>query len=188
MQSQKHTNQPLIYLVYHPLDKAKAIEFRRLFDPDDQFLRFRSDLYDAQLPGADPEDDYAELSVMEKLIYRFIRLTSVTLVLLGPLTSRSGFIDMELRASLIDHDIHGHNGLLGISLPEHQPQKHGYPPRLAINLGSEGRPGYAEAHPWPEDRMVLMEWTLKALKNRTEKAELLQNPTRKLVEQAKKPI
>lgn len=147
------------YLSYHPEDQSQVERFLEQFDHLNNLA--------IQRPPGELEQDIEREDDKHKLIHkmrqRYLKDSTVTLLLLGPCTYTQRSVDLELLASL--H--HGQdvmadpnedilpNGLVAVMLPHYQ--EDGFPDRLNENLRvSEDQPEpYARVIPYPEDKMTL---------------------------------
>ncbi len=99
---------------------------------------------------------------------RFLRNTTVTVVLIGKDTWKRKHIDWEISASIHDSSLESRSGLIGILLPSHEDYGTGHinpftlPPRLHDNM----RCGYAKLYEWNDNPEEIQEWIHEAFMNR----------------------
>ncbi|HEX7022334.1 MAG TPA: hypothetical protein VF171_05705 [Trueperaceae bacterium] len=173
---------PRTYVSFYHEDYDEVAAFLEEFDHLDDQAFYRP------LGERLPEDIVKgtnKLQVIHKMRERFLKDSTVTLLLLGPCTFAQRAVDLELLASL--H--HGGdematpderrllpNGLLAIMLRSYQGQ--GFPDRLDANLRvppeSRTEP-YAIVRPYPEDKDALAGWLAEAEQARTERLDLVAN-------------
>lgn len=147
------------YLSHHPDDQSQVGQFLEQFDYLNNLAIHR--------PQGELEQDIEREDNKHKLIHkmrqRYLKDSTVTLLLLGPCTYTQRSVDLELLASLHhgqdvmadpDEDILP-NGLVAVMLPHYQ--ENGFPDRLNENLRvSETQPiPYAKVIPYPDDKATL---------------------------------
>lgn len=168
------------YLSYHRDDYDEVEAFLQEFDYLNNLAveRELETLDEDIVKGADKH------KVIHKVRERYLKDSTVTLVLIGKCTYARRSVDLELLASL--H--HGGdpmataeeadllpNGLLGVMLKSYSGE--GFPDRLNANLQvREGRTEpYAQVIPYPESKEQLAEALEAAQRARTEKRHLIDN-------------
>ena len=162
-----------VFISYHHDDQRAADSFVAHFDDVWDFLISRG-----LGIGMDPDivnsrdPDY----VMGQIRRKYLRDSSVTIVLIGRCTRARRYVDWEIQASLRRPAGGLPNGLLGIKLPSYN--GHGYPDRLNRNLNSPGRDAevYARAIDYPQSGQNLTSWIEDAFRARTQRAHLIVNP------------
>ena len=162
-----------VFISYHHVDQRAADHFVAHFDGVwDVFMARGLGI------GMDPDivnsrdPDY----VMGRIRSKYLRDSSVTIVLIGPCTWARRYVDWEIQASLRRPADGLPNGLLGIKLPSYA--DNGYPARLNQNLRRPGeqREVYARAINYPTSASVLAASIEDAFQARTERAKLIVNP------------
>lgn len=148
-----------IYLSYHHDDQAEVDAFLEQFDHLNNMVVQRSN---GGL-GEDIEREDDKHKVIHMIRDRYLKDSTVTLVLLGKCTYTRRSVDLELLASLhhSDDDMADTsesvmpNGLLGVMLPSYE--QNGFPDRLNENLQvDEGQSEpYARVIPYPQDKEIL---------------------------------
>lgn len=158
------------FISYHHDDQDTVKAFIDRFDHGENiFIRRRL--------GESPEDlinsnntDY----VMSQIRQRFLRDSTVTIVMLGRCTWARRYVDWEIQSSLRRGESITPNGLLGIKMPGFTY----FPDRLNANLiapGSGQADCYARHIDWPTDGAVLRDAIEAAYQRRTSHAHLIQN-------------
>lgn len=103
---------------------------------------------------------------------KYLRKSTVTVVLVGECTWQRKFVDWEIGSSLRHTEKNPRSGLLGIILPTYRrpPGKpnnyyiHTIPPRLHDNIER----GFAKIYPWSNDPDTVQSWIHEAFKRRHE--------------------
>lgn len=167
-----------IYLSFDPDDYDEVAAFIEEFGLEDALHRPLQALDEDIVKGADKHE------VIHKMRQRYLKDSTVTLVLLGKCTYTRQSVDLEVMASL--HHSGGEmagagervepNGLLGVMLKSYDSA--GFPDRLNANLRvpDETRTEpYARVIPYPENREALAEAVEDAYAARETKRDLLDN-------------
>lgn len=154
------------FLSYHKDDQAAVDEFIEEFDDGhDVFImrgiRAPEDLINSK------DTDY----VMGEIRRRFLKDSTVTIVLLGKCTWARRFVDWEIQSSLRRTANGLPNGLLGIILDPSK-DRATLPARLKSNHDS----GYAGFYKYPPGPATLARWIDLAYDARTENANSIVNP------------
>ncbi len=95
---------------------------------------------------------------------RFLRDSTVTVVLVGKESWKRRHTDWEISASITDTQLQGRSGLVGILLPNHPEfgndkiDPFTIPPRLHDNIEC----GYAKLYQWVDDPLMLQQWIHEA--------------------------
>ena len=168
-----------IYLCYHSADQREVEAFLEEFDYLNNLAVMRDGELDEDIvKGADKHE------AIHKIRERYLKDSTVTLVLLGPCTYTRRSVDLELLASLHyggdDFATSGEanrlpNGLLAVMLPSYNGQ--GFPSRLNENLSvapGEEEP-YAEVIPYPENKAALADAVARAARKSRESPHLANN-------------
>ncbi len=140
----------------------------------DDFLRtFSNDIVSWSVEHGDIVSNNGE-SIMEQIRLKYLKESTVTVVLIGKRTWQRMYVDWEIQASLRHTDFSSRSGLLGILLPSYP----GYarneynlrtiPPRLADNLVSDKSdlPAYANIIKWSDDIESVKGFIHKSYENR----------------------
>ena len=152
---------------YHDDDQDYREYFERLF----------SDYYDIMVSNSvqlgDIDDERLSTDRIRQIIRdKYLRGSTVTVVLVGERTWQRKFVDWEIGSSLRQTQYNSRSGLLGIILPTYPrpPGKptHYYPntipPRLHDNIKCE----YAKIYDWSDDPDTVQSWIHDAFKRRNE--------------------
>ena len=152
---------------YHDDDQDYREYFERLF----------SDYYDIMVSNSvqlgDIDDERLSTDRIRQIIRdKYLRGSTVTVVLVGERTWQRKFVDWEIGSSLRHTEKKPRSGLLGIILPTYPspPGKpnnyyiHTIPPRLHDNIER----GFAKIYPWSEDPDTVQSWIHGAFKRRHE--------------------
>lgn len=139
----------------------------------DKFVRLFDDRYDVFIDGSvgdgDISDGLQTETIRQKIRDKYLRDTSVTLVLIGTETWKRKHIDWEISSSLRHTQLNPRSGLLGLLLPSHPDYNKGkfhpniIPPRLADNLQN----GYATVYDWSDNPYTIENWIDVAFNKRT---------------------
>ncbi len=110
-----------------------------------------------------------EMTRIKQLIrQRFLRNTTVTVVLVGQHTWKSKHIDWEISTSISDNALESRSGLVGILLPSHADyhseriNPFTLPPRLHDNV----KCGYAKLYKWTDNPEEIQDWIHESFMNR----------------------
>ena len=167
------------YLCYHRDDQEHVDKFLQDFDNLNGLAVWREEDL--------PEDilrDNDKHSVIHKIRDRYLKDSTVTLVLLGPCTYTRRAVDLELMASLhyggdemadADEAETLPNGLVGVMLPNYSSD--GFPDRLNENLRvpDRGTQAYANVIAYPENKDALADALEDAERARSERRDLVSN-------------
>ncbi len=120
--------------------------------------------------------------VMAKIRERYLRDSSVTIVMVGRCTWARRYVDWELQSSLRRAETVRPNGLMGIILPSV-----GAPPRaperfVRNRFNENGAPaGYARLYSYPTSGSSLVKMIEEAHERRTTHAHLIANPRERFI-------
>ena len=150
---------------YHDDDQDYREYFEKLF----------SDYYDIMVSNSvqlgDIDDERLSTDRIRQIIRdKYLRGSTVTVVLVGERTWQRKFVDWEIGSSLRHTEKNPRSGLLGIILPTYPrpPGKpnnyyiHTIPPRLHDNIER----GFAKIYPWSDDPDTVQSWIHEAFKRR----------------------
>jgi len=150
------------FISHHQEDLEQVNDFIARFDDRQGRLIKRGILEGEDLINS-TDTDY----VMAEIRRRYLRDSTVTIVMLGRCTWSRRFVDWELQSSLRQPANGLPNGLISVRL-----NSNGYlPDRFAENY-----PGYAKAHSYPSSGAELSRWIDEAFDARTTQAHLISNP------------
>ncbi len=166
------------FVSYHHADQDEVDEFIRTFD------HWHS-LFSARGLGQEMSSDIVNSTdtdyVMRAIRERYLKGTSVTLVMLGRCTWARRYVDWEIQASLRQGPASPPNGLLGVKLPSFNDSVHQFPERLDANLLSPARQAlgitdcYARHIPYPNTVDTLAAAIEAAFWRRENQAHLVVN-------------
>lgn len=159
------------FISYHHADEEEVDRFIRQFDHAQDVLIARG--IGAGMSGDIIESTNADY-IKQQIRARYLRDTSVTIVLLGRETWKRRFVDWEIAASLRTTPTASASGLCGITLPsasEFWDKK--MPERLGDNV--DGRAGYARWWKYPESSDSLANMIETAYDARISKGHLRDN-------------
>ena len=163
------------FVSYHHDDEKEVEQFIDTFDHSHDV--FIANGIGAGLPGDiinSSDSDY----IMQQIRERYLRTTTVTIVMLGKNTWGRKYVDWEIAASLRNTKTTTASGLLAISLPSVQYYSDlQIPARLGDNI--DGDHGYARWWRYPSNSDALAHFIEIAYSNRTRKG-FLRNNSRKL--------
>lgn len=178
--SQRNDNEirRKVFISYHHVDQDEVQEFIDTFDHDHNIFIRRA-------LGVDMADDIINSNntdyVMRRIKYNYLGDSTVTIVLIGKCTWARRYVDWEIQASLRRGENITPNGLLGIVLPSAK-RNPICPQRLYLNIqGENGDEGYACWYEYPSRKDTLRNWIEDAFNSRTARANLIQNPRKKFI-------
>ncbi|MER7556791.1 TIR domain-containing protein [Nocardioides sp. NPDC126508] len=159
------------FISYHHADEAEVQTFIEDFDHDEDILIARG--IGASMSGDiinSKSNDY----IMSKIREKYLRDTTVTIVLLGRCTSARKYVDWEVAASLRNTAAYKRNGLLAITLPSAAKLVgRKLPPRVKDNVSDKD--GYARWWKYPKSSSGLANMIETAYEYRTSRAHLVTN-------------
>lgn len=163
------------FISYHHSDQNAVNQFVRDFDHNNDCLIARG--LGEEMPGDvinSTNTDY----VMSKIRERFLRDSTVTIVILGRCTWARRYVDWEIQSSLRRGEYTTPNGLLGIKLRTFG----GFPPRFERNLSPDWPrlDCYARHMDYPQSTADLVEEIEAAYNRRTSHARLIENPRERM--------
>ena len=147
---------------HHANDEAYKIAFKRIFaDIHDLIVP-----WDIEIGDIDPN---LKTDTIRRIIRdKYLRDSTVTIVLIGSQTWQRKHVDWEIYSSLRDTLLNPRAGLVGILLPTHPDfnkpsiNKYTLPPRFYDNLQN----GYAKLYRWTTNPFDLEKWIHEAFLNR----------------------
>lgn len=164
-----------VFVSYHHKDQTQVDQFIKKFSD-------QADIFITRGLGIEMNDDVIESTdvdyIMQQIRERYIKDSTVTIVLIGSDTWSRRYVDWEIQSSLRYQENGAStdplpNGLLGIRLGE------GYrlPPRLKDNLGQGGQgQSYVKIYDYPESASELAGWIDEAFNSRVDRRHLIVNP------------
>ncbi|GFK17951.1 TIR domain-containing protein [Corynebacterium glutamicum] len=155
------------FISYHHADEAEVEAFIQQFDHNRDVFIARG--IGAGMTGdiiASTNDDYIKQQIRTK----YLRDTTVTIVLVGRETWKRRFVDWEIAASLRNTSTSSASGVLAITLPSVENYSDlKAPARLLDNL--DGTDGYAVWWKYPDSAEVLaamIDWAYDARASKTD--------------------
>jgi len=137
----------------------------------------RKKVFTPYVLGANDNDDFINSNnpeyVMSQIREKYLKDTTVTIVLQGSCTHSRRYVDWELKSSLRQGG-YIPNGVMGIVLPS-QGSSCWMPPRLEENWSESHTNCYAKHWVYPSSANELGRWIEDAYNARTARAHLIQN-------------
>lgn len=162
------------FISYHHADQQAVNQFVRDFDHEQDTFIARG--LGEEMPGEIIQSTNTDY-VMQRIRERFLRGSTVTIVLIGRCTWSRRYVDWELQASLRNGENSTPNGLLGIKLPTYPERGGSFPKRFNDNLKHEGQTDcYARHIHYPSTTEDLVQAIEAAYQRRTTHAHLIVNP------------
>lgn len=143
---------------HHSNDQA----YRRIFE-----LRFsrasKSLIFGGVQPG-DIREGVTDQTIKATIRDKYLRNTTVTVVLVGTETWKRKHVDWEIASSLRNTELNPRSGLMGLLLRSHSDfgKEHYTPGSVPPRLHDNVKCGYASLHHWTEDAEQIREWIHKA--------------------------
>lgn len=150
---------------HHQNDQYYREEFEKLFNNIYDVMVSKS----VQIGDIDP--NLPSERVRQIIRDKYLRDSTVTVVLIGSETWKRKHIDWEIAASIRNTQYNSRSGLLGIILPSYhsnyriengQYKKSFIPPRLSDNIDC----GFAKIYEWNTNPLIVQEWIHNAFNNR----------------------
>lgn len=159
------------FISYHHADQYFVNKFIRDFDHE-------YDCFIARGLGEEMSADIIQSTdtsyIMRRIREKFLKGSTVTIVLLGECTWARRYVDWEIQASLRQGEYTVPNGLLGIKLPSYRGN---LPNRFRLNLRSPGQEDcYARHREYPESTSSLVQSIENAYQRRYTHRHLINNP------------
>ena len=170
-------------MVYHGTKRRVFFSFYKGDTAEvDQFINYwgnREGVFTPYVLGAGDNDDFINSTnteyVMSQIRARYIKDSTVTIVLLGSCTHSRRYVDWEIKASLRQGNDGLPNGLLGIILPSSGTSVH-LPERFEMNWEKGEDNCYALFRSSPSSSYELGSWIDDAFDARRTRADLIRNP------------
>ena len=162
------------FISYHHADEAEVQEFIEDFDHDRDVLIARG--IGASMTGDIINSESSDY-IMSRIREKYLRDTTVTIVLIGQCTWARKFVDWEVAASLRNTAAYSRNGLLAITLPPvASVAGRQVPGRVSDNIaGVDGDEGYARWWKYPTGAAGLANMIETAYDYRTSRSGLALN-------------
>ena len=147
-----------VFISFHSQDIEYKNHFERLFHTSFGVIISRS------VDAGDIVDNLQSETVRQIIRDKYLRDSSVTIVLVGTNTWQRKHVDWEIGSSLRDTTYNPRSGLIGILLPhypgyaENKYNKYTIPPRLSHNIEND----YAKIYRWTEDPNLIQQWVHEA--------------------------
>ena len=146
----------------------------------DQFIDYfanREGVFTPYVLGANDNDDFINSSnpdyVMQQVRAKYLRDSTVTIVLMGRCTHSRRYVDWEIKSSVAQGQTLP-NGLSGIILPSRGANAY-LPDRFEANWQSGHANCYARYWQYPSTSQILGNWIEDAYSSRTTRANLINN-------------
>jgi hypothetical protein len=159
-----------VFISYHHDDQEEVNNFLTTFSDERNVFTYRAvgAMSDDIINSNDTE------YVMSQIRQKYLKDSTVTIVLIGKCTWARRYVDWEIKTSLRRGN-YTPNGLIGILLPS-MGNKATPPQRLKANLlGENADEGYARWYTYPKRKDSLRNWIEDAFKARKSRAHLIVN-------------
>lgn len=162
------------FISYHHADEAEVQEFIEDFDHSRDVLIARG--IGASMAG-DIINSSSSDYIMARIREKYLRDTTVTILLVGRCTWARKYVDWEVAASLRNTSAYNRNGLLAITLPSiSNLSGRKLPARVADNVdGADGDDGYARWWKYPSSPSGLASMIETAYDYRATRNHLVHN-------------
>ncbi len=158
--NQSNNRHKVFVSYHHDKDQAYREKFERLF----------SDIFDIMVSKSvqigDLDPNLKTATIRQKIREKYLRDSTVTVVLIGAETWKRKHVDWEIGASIRQTEHKPRSGLLGILLPTYPtyPSYFGctIPPRLHDNIQC----GFARIYDWNTDPNSVQSWIHDAFERR----------------------
>lgn len=164
-----------VFISYHHKDQRQVDDFINTFDTERNGFIVRGVGIEMDQDIIDSDDS---VYVMRRIRERYIKDSTVTIVIIGSETWSRRYVDWEIQASLRhgitkDGNYILPNGLIGIRLSESYKQ----PERLALNrVKGVNSDYYARLYDYPSSVTQLKSWIEDAYQARWSRSNLIVNP------------
>lgn len=158
-----------VFISHYRGDRKEVDEFIKRFTTQEKVFK-------PYVLGANDNDDFINSNnpsyVMSQIREKYLKDSTVTIVLIGSCTHSRRYVDWEIKSSL-RRGSYTPNGLIGIILPS-QGNSAYLPPRLKDNW-SKGSSCYARYYNYPKTSEQLASWIEDAYNARTKRVDLIKN-------------
>ena len=155
------------FVSYHAADSDEVTDFVEDF----------GDVFIPRVIGVSEEDDFIDSDdtdyVMDRIRDKYLRDSTVTIVLIGQCTWARRFVDWEVNSSLRNDKLNRRNGLMAITLLSRADKSRQLPARVDDNV--DGNKLYARWWKYPTSESSLRDWIEQAFDARTTKVHLINN-------------
>lgn len=159
-----------VFISYHHDDQEEVDAFLNTFSDERNVFTYRAvgAMSDDIINSDDPE------YVMSQIRKKYLKDSTVTIVLIGKCTWARRYVDWEIKTSL-RRGSYTPNGLIGILLPSMGDTAQ-LPKRLEANLiGDNADEVYARWYTYPKRKDSLRNWIEDAFQARQSRADLINN-------------
>ncbi len=160
-----------VFFSYYRSNEPEAIRFLQKWVVNESFL--------PMIRGVSESDGFIRNKnrefVLDQIRKRYLRDSTVTIVLIGPHTHSLRFVDWEIQASLRESYMQPPNGLIGIVLPPYDGYNLNLPMRLKDNWHDRSKACYARLYYSPTSVEELEGWIEDAHASRIERSGLINN-------------
>lgn len=143
-----------------------------------EYFATKHEVFTPYILGAADNDDYIDSNdpayVMTQIRSKYLKDSTVTIVLIGSCTHSRRYIDWEIKSSLQQGAATLPNGLIGMILPSQGKSAH-LPPRIKDNWNKENKDCFARYYPYAETPEQLGKWIDDAFEARTSRAKFITN-------------
>ena len=143
------SNRHRVFLSFHHAnDEVYKRRFEQLFCAAEKAVYSHS-VNDVEIDSGLPAE-----RIRQTIRDKYLRNSSVTVVLVGTDTWRRKHVDWEISSSLRHTTLNRRSGLVGLILPSRWDHYSGFTPNLRTmpaRLVDNVQRGYASLHPWTED-------------------------------------
>ncbi len=128
--------------------------------------------------GVSDEDDFIDSNdtgyVMQQIRDKYLRDSTVTIVMIGACTWARRYVDWEIYSTLRRDKLNRLSGLMAVTLPSVSKISRQLPPRLNDNVDGDNE-SYARWWKYPESATQLRDCIEDAYQARTSRAKLIDN-------------
>lgn len=155
------------FLSYHASDSDEVADFVEDF----------GDVFIPRVIGVSEEDDFIDSDdtdyVMDRIREKYLRDSTVTIVLIGQCTWARRFVDWEVYSSLRNDKLNRRSGLMAVTLRSRADKDRQLPARVGDNVDDDKL--YARWWKYPTSGSSLKNMIQEAFDARTTKAHLINN-------------
>lgn len=155
------------FLSYHAADSDEVADFVEDF----------GDVFIPRVVGVSEEDDFIDSDdtdyVMDRIREKYLRDSTVTIVMIGQCTWARRFVDWEVYSSLRNDKLNRRSGLMAITLRSRADKDRQLPARVGDNVDDDKL--YARWWKYPTSGSSLKNMIQEAFDARTTKAHLINN-------------
>lgn len=159
-----------VFISHYKGDRTEVDDFIKKFGSDEK-------VFIPYVLGANDNDDLINSTntdyVMNQIRSKYLRDTTVTIVLVGDCTHSRRYVDWEIKSSLRQGN-YTPNGLIAILLPS-MGNSGWLPPRLKDNWNKDEDKCYARYYSYPKSSDMLGRWIEDAFSARTFRSQYINN-------------